>query len=175
MGSIPAPATPAAVTQLWAQRATSVLGGAAASVTFSGLSDSAYRFTINAAITAGTVDVRTTFNGDTGANYDWQNANASGGANASNRATGQANIRISAAGAVADLAFGVQGVIQKPLAGSHAHVVSYGAYHRGVNAEEAVVTTARWTNTGSKITQIVFSPSASTFKSDGVFTIEGIV
>lgn len=172
MSSFPAAPAAPAVTQLWAQRATSVLSGAAASVGFSGLTDSAYRLTCNYAFTSA-VGMNITVNSDTGANYDQEKARAASGSNDSARATGSANWA-PPSNPDTGLAAGIQMVIQKPLAAQHAHMVYTYACHRAAgNDEVAVVASGRWTNTAAKITRIDVNCGGN-FTAGSTFTVEGI-
>ena len=176
MGSTPAPAGVTAVQQLWTQRASQVLSGAAASVTFSGLTDSAYRLTCNYSLTAA-VNPRLTLNNDTGANYSEQQAYANAGSITAVRNTGQAFIPLVVTGVSnQDLAHGVTIVVQKPIAGQHGHVLITTAANRAAGTNQiSEMVAAIWGNTADKATRIDLVLSSSTYKSGSTFTVEGIV
>lgn len=174
MGSIPLPVAPP-ITTLWSQRATSVLGAPSAQVTFSGLTDRAYRLTGNYSPTAALL-ARVRCNNDSGANYDQQWAYGFATLNTAARSTGNTYWQAgNAATVAADLAAGMQYVIQKPLAAQHAHLVTVDPRHTTAgNNEDAAFGGGRWTNTASLITRLDVLTSASTFKTGSVFTVEGI-
>lgn len=174
MGSIPLPVAPP-VTTMWTQRASSVLGAPSAQVTFSGLSDRAYRLTANYAPTAA-LTARVTCNNDSGANYGQQWVYAFAAANTAARTSGNGYWQAgNAATVAADLAAGMQYVIQKPLAAQHAHMVSIDPRHTTAgNNQDAAFGSGRWANTANLITRVDVLTSTSTFKTGSVFTVEGI-
>lgn len=174
MGSIPLPVAPT-VTTMWTQRATSVLGAPSATVTFSGLTDRQYRLTANFAPTAA-LTARIRANNDSGTNYEQQWLYAFAGSNTGARTTGNTYWQDgNAATIAADLASGLQYIIQKGLAAQHAHIVSASTRHTTAgNNQDAVMGSGRWTNTANLITRIDVLTSTSTFKTGSVFTVEGI-
>lgn len=178
MSAIPAATTPVVAT-LWTRRASQVLGAPAATVTFSGLFDNAYRVSGIYAPTGSAGSINVLLNNDTDAalHYVSSTGKSYAGAAAGYRAT-QASWYIAEIGYAtqADLPGNFMAIFQKPLAAEHGHGVGsvamslssantnqYGGWFGG-----------RWLNTADLITRLDIVVASTTFKAGSAFTVEGM-
>lgn len=173
MSAFPGPTAPAAPT-LWSQRGESVLGSAAASVTFSGLTDSLYKVVANWSPTA-TLEAQMQLNGDTAGNYQMQYMYTSAGSVSGQRITGASQFSLSNAATIAAAKVGAAIIIiQKPLTGSEAQIQGYNTGEVAGSTVWAETWVGRWLNTSAKITSITIKASTSTFEAGSIFAVDGV-
>jgi hypothetical protein len=153
--------------------ATTTLGSAASSVTFSSIAGTYTDIIaiLNTSITTGTADVRIQVNGDTGSNYSTTVVTGSGSTAGSFRYSNQTYGRLNYDG-YADTTFGQNAIVNlMNYANSTTFKTILARGNNAANGTSAVVNL--WRST-SAINSITFSASASTFVTGSRFTLYGI-
>lgn len=175
MSAIPAAVTPA-VPVMWTQRSSQILGAPAATVTFSGLSDIAYRVTSQYAPT-GALETYLRLNNDSVGSYWAAFCDVANGVQLASRSsnTFMGLTSLSAGIYATDYPGHSQIVIQKPSAAQYAEVT--GVADIANNTTGTLVggfMGGHWLNTSDLITRIDLITSANSFKANSTFTVEGI-
>lgn len=176
MSEIPASVGVPAAT-LWTRRASTVLSGPAAVVSFTGLSDLAYRVTVSAGWTAVGGNLYLLCNNDAGGNYDVQYDYAHGVVNGRGVGATEFQITRGGVGATSSGANGCIAFVQKGLANQHAGLLAAMIGDTtGAGAIMGGVTSGRWKNTAALVTRLDITLSAvDTLVAGSTFTVEGML
>lgn len=152
--------------------ATTTLGSAQSSVTFSSLGSYTDIVAIlNTSVSSGTADVRIQVNGDSGTNYSTTVVTGSGTTAGSFRYSNQTYGRLNYDG-YADTTFGQNAIVNiMNYANTSTFKTIIARGNNAANGASAVVNL--WRST-SAITSVTFSASASTFTTGSTFTLYGI-
>ena len=153
--------------------ATTTLGSAAASVTFSSISGSYTDLVlvIWGRTSTGGGDVICQFNSDTGSNYSWTRLSGDGSSAASSRSSNSTNIRLT----VAAYPDSTNATLVLASINNYSNSTTYKTVLTRANqtgqAAEAIV--GLWRNTNA-ITSIVVTSTPNNFNSGATFTLYGI-
>lgn len=152
--------------------ATTTLGSAQSSVTFSSLGSYTDIVAIlNTSVSSGTADVRIQVNGDSGTNYSTTVVTGSGTAAGSFRYSNQTYGRLNYDG-YADTTFGQNAIVNIM---NYANTTTFKTIiARGNNAANGASAVVNLWRSTSAITSVTFSASASTFTTGSTFTLYGI-
>ena len=162
----------------WEEIASTTLGSAAASVSFTtGLSGYAfYRLTIYIVNDANAKQVYLRLNNDSGVNYSYQNIRGTGSTIDGAQATGQTQLLLAPTNNLAASIHASYGVlISKPAAGVKAQVVSRAGNNAGVGANVILeLVGGEWNNTADAISRIDVLASANNFEAGTSILLEGL-
>lgn len=150
-----------------------VLSSAAASISFTGISAAFRIFEIAVEIakdaSAGSVRVR--LNGDSGANYDYQQVTGSDTSVAASRTTGASGFIVTGGGVAANDFAAINAIVAKPLAAQPAiGLFSVAETQGGIRIAE---TAGRWNNTAGLISEITLLATLGDFAAGTAFVLTG--
>jgi hypothetical protein len=166
---------PSGAAEAWTHLDTQVLGGAAATITFSGIAAAAaprLRVYLYALRAAGTDVYRLRLNNDSGGNYAYQQLLAQTAGTLAARAGAQTFLPLCLTSASIEPALFVV-EIGKPVAGEVGRTLSRGAFEQAAPSIRLDQFAGEWTNTADLINRVDLFPASGNFAAGTRAVLEG--